>query len=188
MTSFFRDTGSFLELYHYLEEYLSQKPIKSLRIWSAGCSTGAEAYSVALICDRLRRSSEPNLTAEVIGTDLNPKAIELATQGKFTSAQLAQIPSEFLPEKLIGSTKPVELCEEVATAVRFQRHNLLGKESLGQFDLILCRNVFIYLSTQTQTQVLVNFHKALNPGGMLMLGRSEGWREKPLFRRKIRAR
>jgi len=181
MTSFFRDTESFLELYHYLEEYLSHKPIKSLRIWSAGCSTGAEAYSVALICDRLRRSSEPDLTAEVIGTDLNPKAIELATEGKFTLAQLAKIPSEFLPEKLIEATQPVDLCEEVNTAVRFQQHNLLGYEPLGQFDLILCRNVFIYLSTQTQSQVLVNFHEALNTGGILMLGRSESVGERGLY-------
>lgn len=179
VTSFFRDTSSFLALHECLHRYLASRDRSTLKIWSAGCSNGSEPYSLAMLCDRLRESDFPDLNAHIVATDISSDAIEAAQRGLFSAKQLQTIPSEYLPTGVSGfdasnaSQERTALQAYLTTPVTFAVQDLLQTSPQESFDLIVCRNLFIYLTVEAQERLLMQFHQSLNVGGLMMLGRSE---------------
>ena len=177
-TEFFRDPKQFRALERFILPQLLAKARRELRrvfIWSAGCATGEEPYSVAMVMSEL--GALP-MEVDLWATDLNLAAIEAAKQGRFSVRRVGNM----APERVERFFKPVEEGFEVHPAlreyVRFDGLNLAAPSfhemvSHGSLDLILCRNVIIYFDLPTIRGLMDRFLQALRPGGLLFLGYSE---------------
>ena len=175
-TYFFRDRAPFDLLAHQILPQLAIRRAsqRRLRIWSAGCSTGQEAYSLAMIF-----AEEPAKWAgwqiDILGTDVSQAALDRARTGTYT---------QFEVQRGLGIAQMIKWFEEspegwraaeaLRRPVRFAAHNLLEMPPHpGQFDLILCRNVLLYLAMETKTKAFDRIADALAPDGKLMLGAGE---------------
>ncbi len=168
-SEFFRDE----KVYNHLVAEIIPELIKyfpgRLVIWSAGCSIGAEPYTIAIIMDRLRVLSR----LEIHATDVDDKALLIAQKGCYNQKQLGKtlpdvVNKYFLQESDLFYVKP-----EIRQAVKFRRHNLLTDDPVSGCHMILCRNVFIYFKPETQHFLLQRFSASLKPGGFMVIGSSE---------------
>jgi chemotaxis protein methyltransferase CheR len=148
---------------------------RSLRVWSAGCSTGEEAYTIAMIM-----VEDPGLrgwAVEVVGTDISERVIELAKQGVYSERSVRSREFHELHRFLRRShSGDYEVTEGLRELVRFERMNLLDETSvlrLGPVDVIFCRNVLMYFGKATRRRAVQTFYRRLNPGGFLLLGHSD---------------
>ena len=150
----------------------------SLRIWSAGCSTGEELYSIAIALDQLNFPWH-QWDAQLIGTDISSAAVHSARQGVYSSWSFRQTPTALRQMYFQANRQAYKICDRLQQHVVFQVGNLLQDPcpSLGPgqggLDLILCRNVFIYLDHQAIGQIVQKFHGALSPQGYLLTGHTE---------------
>lgn len=150
---------------------------RALRIWSAGCATGEEAYSLALLARPLALSA--GVPAQIVATDISGRALAAARAGRYAERAVALMSRTdrercFLPRET--AKDPYEVRPELREAVEFRGHNLIADPPpfpAGQADLILCRNVTIYFSRDTTAKLARRFHTALRPGGFLLLGHAE---------------
>lgn len=174
VSEFFRNPEKFEELQReVLPELLSR--FERLRIWSAGCSSGAELSSVAIILDRLGALDR----AELIGTDIDRGILERARQGLYHDYEIKNVS----PEDLARYFEPLEASDGGAGSVRLRstlrRHltyrpqNLLEDPPITACHLILCRNVVIYFTQESKSKLYRAFFEALLPGGMLFIGGTE---------------
>lgn len=165
LSSFFRDP----EAWTALERSL---PGEGLRVWVPGCATGEECYTLAMLLD--------GRTAQVRGTDLNESALDRARAGVYSEAALAALSPVLRARHFVGHV----VCPELRKLCTFERHDVVHGELPRGLDLISCRNLFIYLKSTLQARLLLRFHQALGPGGVLFLGPSEtlGLAGGPLFR------
>jgi chemotaxis protein methyltransferase CheR len=153
-------------------------PERRLRIWSAGCSTGEEVWTLAMVLAGLLPAG---WDAQIIGTDLSGQALEVAEQGRYGPRAVAQLAREELQRWFTTDGETYEISEELRPLVRFARHNLVTEPSplrTGEHaDLIVCRNVTIYFDRATTRQAVDGFRTALASDGWLMMGPSETlWR------------
>jgi chemotaxis methyl-accepting protein methylase len=146
---------------------------RELTVWSAGCSTGEEAYTIAM----LLADVAPELAPQILGTDISPKVIAAAQQAVYSAASF-RTTSDDLRERHFEPAGPG--LWRVAPALRrtcnFVRHNLTEVDryaAFGRHDVIFCRNVLMYLSSQARLRIVEGFYDALVPGGYLLLGHSE---------------
>jgi chemotaxis protein methyltransferase CheR len=179
VTEFFRDKGTF--------ESFSQKVIRPLlqykassgggvmRIWSAGCATGQETYTIMIcVAEELKRPGTPSsMILSVTGTDISRLAIAKAKAGIYTEEEVRGVPEKLLNEYFVRNGNDYEVTDDLAKRVRFHLENLLDRPGSKFYDAIVCRNVLIYFSRQMHEIVMENLHEALRPGGYLMLGRTE---------------
>lgn len=177
VTEFFRDPQVYNSIREtVLPEIISRKSAlgrRSIRVWSAGCATGEEPYSVALAVAGALGDSERSFLVSVFGTDIDDAALAIAKKGEYPAAGIERIPEELRVRYVQVEGATFRMRPEIASRVRFRRLNLFADEPVGACDLILCRNVFIYFTREEQDRVLAKFHAALAPGGYLVLGRSE---------------
>jgi len=173
---FFRDGKPFDVLRDHVVPALLERRRhrRRLRIWSAGCSTGQEAYSIAMtLADPVPRS--PEWEVEILGTDYSTEVVVRARRGVFNHFEVQRgLPIRMLVEhfKPIGSSWQVK--DDLKKRVRFEEANLLDSFArFGTFDVIFCRNVLIYFDRQTRAEVLDRMNDALAPDGYLFLGSSE---------------
>jgi len=174
-TSFFRDLAVFRSLGAEGLDLLAQARAdkRRLRIWSAGCSTGQEAYSIALLFAAKPERWE-GWTIEILGTDVSPAAIAQAQGALYSQFEvqrglpIGDLLARFDPEGESWRIKP-----QLKAKVTFQVHNLLDPAPAGQFDIILCRNVLLYFSAERRRMVLDRLAAAIAPDGLLMLGAGE---------------
>lgn len=182
---FFRDEGQFSLLRdHILPEIIHRKLHQSqinqlpprLRIWSAGCASGEEAYSLAMLIDELI----PDLSQWeilILGTDINARILERANRGIFTDWSFRSVKPCIQQKYFRPHREGWEIRPQIRSLVKFQADNLLQTSDplseIHAFDLILCRNVFIYFGQTAIAQALKKFHKALNPNGYLLTGHTE---------------
>jgi chemotaxis protein methyltransferase CheR len=164
-SEFFRNREHFARLETDILRRMAGRP---LRIWSAGCSIGAEAYSVAIL------TLEAGLDASIWATDIDPEALERAQAGVYRGSELGEVSAE----RLARHFEPVEgdrhaVKAEVRRRVRVQRHDLLRDPFPPGWDLILCRNVVIYFTEAAQAALYRRFCAALRPGGVLFVGGTE---------------
>lgn len=171
-TSFFRQPTAFDDLYEILLDYL-QSGKDSLRVWSAGCSTGEETYSLAMLADRLVEQIGRPIRVSIYGTDLSRRALSRAREGLYTSKSVKDIPAYYLPKDLKRVGERYDIASSIKSSILFNRHDLLTYPTLSEFDLVVCRNLLIYFKADTQDELIKRFHSVLKPGGLLMLGRSE---------------
>lgn len=145
-----------------------------VRLWSAGCATGEEPYSLAMaMLDGMIRTKSPQMLLTVIGTDIDGAALDTARQGVYPARQLPQIPLTDRNRYVQVEGDTFRMRPEVAKVVRFQYLNLFDDEPIHGIDVIFCRNVFIYFNREDQERLIGCFRRALSPGGYLVLGRSE---------------
>lgn len=165
-TRFFRDS----EQFRAIDSALATLAGARLRIWVAGCSTGEEAYTLALL------ALERNREVEIVGSDINASSLGQAQRGRYPASVLEHIPRSF-HHHLVHHGLVVDISPQVSRLVRFVEHNLANpplrpQTGLG-WDMILCRNVLIYFRGSVVTTTLHRLSQVLVPGGYLMLGASE---------------
>lgn len=178
VTRFFREAHHFTHLKQKLFTPLIQKLCQGgrLRIWSAGCSSGQEPYSIALTLLSMLPDAR-SFDARILATDLNPHVIETGRQAIYPEEELEDVPAEMRRmwmEKLDDGSGRYQLDDAVRRLVTFRPLNLMGSWPMrGPFDIIFCRNVVIYFDEKTQEKIWNRFLSVLEPGGHLFIGHSE---------------
>ena len=169
VSEFFRNADKFGLLESDVIPYLL-KSNNSLNIWSAGCSIGAEPYSLAIIMKELT----PGKRHRILASDLDIEILAKAKAGIYTADEIkAMRPDRKVKYFTKNSEGKFALKPEIKNAVDFKRHNLLKDPFDTNFDLILCRNVVIYFTEEAKSELYKNFFKALRPGGILFVGGTE---------------
>ncbi len=190
VTSFFRDSASWARLQAAVLPAMVQRAAArrppALRAWVAGCSTGEEAYTLAMVLrDAVAAAGLPAGTApavQVFGSDLSDDAIAVARRGWYTDAALTSLTPEQRQRWFVRDRHGWRVNSTLRDTVLFARHDLLSDPPFSRLDLVSCRNVLIYLQAPLQQRLLPLFHYLLMPGGVLMLGASETLgRSEPLF-------
>ncbi|MBD2663803.1 signal transduction histidine kinase with CheB and CheR activity [Richelia sinica FACHB-800] len=175
VTSFFRDWEAFEALKTKVFPVLAEgrRPDSPFRIWVAGCSTGEEAYSIAICLLEFLSKQGINIPIQIFATDINEVAIEKARSGIYKPSQVADISPERLGRFFVQVEGGYQISKPVRELCVFARQNLISDPPFSRLDLITCRNVLIYLSSAVQKKVMPIFHYGLKPIGFLMLGTSE---------------
>jgi chemotaxis protein methyltransferase CheR len=180
-TAFFRDREAFALLRDEVLPALShQREGEPIRVWSAACSTGQEAYSLAILADAAHRLA-PGARVEIFASDLSERALEKAQSGLYTQFEVQRgLPIRLLLQHFDKDGEAWALSPRIRQRVRWKRVNLLGDlAELGEFDLILARNIVTGLDAAARGRVLENLAGALAPEGVLMLGAQETATEAP---------
>lgn len=169
VSEFFRNPDKFSKIEKEIIPYLLKRSPK-LNIWSAGCSIGAEPYSLSIIMKELT----PNVRHRILATDLDIDILAKARKGVYTDSELkAMQPDRKAKYFTKGADGTYAVKPEIKSVVEFKRHNLLKDRFENGFDLILCRNVVIYFTEEAKEQLYSNFCKSLKPGGILFVGATE---------------
>jgi len=185
VTTFFRDRDLFEQLQRSVLPQLFKADAESIRVWVAGCATGEEAYSIAILLLEEAAKHQLRPTIQVFGSDIDARALATAREGRYPTAIETDVSEErlrrFFTRESDSDTYRVR--QEVRDIVLFAAHDMAKDPPFSHVDLITCRNVLIYLERELQEQVCVTFHYALKPQGYLMLGASESADQPPgLFR------
>ena len=177
VTRFFRDPASWsLLAEHRLPQLLAAYPTGSaLRAWVAGCSTGEEAYSLAIIFREAqqRMGSSGRHSLQIFATDLDPDAIDQARRGIYPAHIAADVSAERLKRFFVRNGSGYRISKEIREMVVFAPHNVLMDPPFTKLDILSCRNLLIYLGRELQKKLLPLFHYCLKPDGILMLGSVE---------------
>ncbi|MEQ1588659.1 MAG: chemotaxis protein CheB, partial [Cyclobacteriaceae bacterium] len=175
VTSFFRDTDT----YKYLKTTLlpkllkEKKPGETLRIWVPACSTGEEAFSIAMMLIEIQDSKFSNIPVQIFASDLSAKAVRKARIGLYSKHELESVSPRRIQRFFSKSDGDYRIDKAVRNICVFAPHNILLDPPFSRLDFISCRNLFIYLDTPAQKRALATFHYALHDNGYLMLGKSE---------------
>jgi len=174
VTYFFRDPLFFKALVDdVFPSIISRNPVEGIRIWVAGCSTGEEAYSIAICLTEFLETRGYILPIRIFASDLDDHAIEKARTGLYPLSALQGVSEKYLSlyfNKLDGH---YQIIKSVRERCIFTQHNLLSDPPFSGVDLISCQNVMIYLEAKPQEKILQTFHYALKTTGYLFLGKSE---------------
>lgn len=174
VTSFFRDPEGFAVLEQTLRASLSARPTdRPVRIWIPGCSTGEEAYSVAIAVRESLDETHSELPIQVFGTDLSVDVIDIARSGLYPDGIALDVGKQRLERWFSRENGGYRIRKEIREMVVLAPHDLIRDPPFTRMDLIVCRNVLIYLSAALQKRVLPLFHYSLSPDGILFLGPSE---------------
>jgi len=176
VTSFFRDPEALEELRQkaiapLLRAKQSDEPV---RIWIAGCATGEEAYTLAILLREEVTAAGKNNAVQVFATDIDAEALELARQGFYPESIEQDVAPERLKRFFLRRDNGYQVRESLRKSVVFALHNLITDPPFSKMDLVSCRNLLIYLNVEAQSKIMPLFNFALNPGGYLFLGKSEG--------------
>jgi two-component system CheB/CheR fusion protein len=175
VTSFFRDPAAFEALEHnvFAELLRRKSDDETIRIWIPGCSTGEEAYSLAIgVCECLDREKR-RVDVKVFASDLSPQAIETARAGFYTESDLQRLAPERLSRYFERVDGGYRICKRIRDLCVFVAHDLTRDPPFAKLDLISCRNVLIYFDGELQRRLLPMLHHCLNKPGYLFLGGSE---------------
>lgn len=175
VTKFFRDTEAFEILARHLNEQIQQlHEGDEFRVWVAGCATGEEAYSIAMLCHEAFEFANKPACFKIFATDIHGGSLETASRGAYTQDSM----------EFVGMDRQQKFFDQedsdrfqVSTVLRrhlvFARHNVVQDPPFTKMDLVTCRNLLIYLQTEAQAQAISSFHFALKRGGIMMMGASE---------------
>jgi len=175
VTAFFRDADAFDTLQHkVLPELFANRPNdEQVRIWVAGCATGQEAYSMAMLCLEHRATLEDPPDVQIFATDIDERALQIARQGIYPAGIVEELSEARLKRFFIKRGSRFHVTKEVRERVLFSAHNLISDPPFSRQDLVSCRNLLIYLGPHLQKKLIPLFHYALRPSGYLFLGPSE---------------
>ncbi len=176
VSEFFRDPAQFRILQEEMLPALLHNNLK-LNIWSAGCSNGAEAYSVAILLDRL----SPYREHRILATDIDKTILkQAAAGGPYKAADIRHVPPALLEKYFTGTNDNIQVLDRIRRKVIFQVHDLTRDPFEYNFDLIICRNVVIYFSNETKKKLRIGFFNALKKNGILFIGATETMLDKDL--------
>ena len=174
VTSFFRDTEAFAGLEAVVTRILAGKqPGEDIRIWVAGCATGEEAYSLAILFAEHLGAAFDQYRIQIFATDIDLEAMARARRGIFAAPSLAHMDRNRIKAHFTGHGDRYEINKNLRDVVIFARQDLVQDPPFLRLDLVTCRNVLIYFQSELQSRLLSIFHYALNPGGYMFLGKSE---------------
>lgn len=184
VTSFFRDPEAWEVLANALAPRLAEQPERPvLRAWVAACSTGEEAYTLAMVLSELVEASGRPLDVQIFATDLDPIAIDVARAGWYPAAIEQHVAADRLERFFVREGGGYRVRSSLRDMLVFATQNVIGDPPFSKLDLLCCRNLLIYLDGWLQERLLPLFHYALLPGGLLFLGPSETIGDRhPVFR------
>jgi len=176
VTKLFRNWEAYRAVATHVVPALWSAPLSTIRVWSAGCSSGHEPYSLAVLfhrhADQARELSRLS-RVDVLGTDIDRRSLAAARHGQFSEPDFSETPAD-LRERYFSPTSPFAVSPSVRSMVRFEKRDLLAEPAPGgPLHMIACRNVLIYFDRDTQARLFELFHDALAPGGFLLLGKVE---------------
>jgi len=175
VTKFFRDHEAFARLEREVLPHVVEQvpPDEELRIWVAGCGTGEEAYSLAILLDEQLPAARRRDNIKIFATDVHRASLEFASAGLYDEASLSEVTPARLQRYFVRRGKAFQVSPELRRMIVFAPHNLIKDAPFTKLNLISCRNLLIYLQPIAQKKVLSLFHFALKTGGVLFLGPSE---------------
>jgi two-component system, chemotaxis family, CheB/CheR fusion protein len=175
VTSFFRDPPAWE---HLRAEVLPQLAAgrtadEPLRIWSAGCASGEEAYTLAMVAAEVLGAEAVRERVKIYATDVDEEALNLARQARYEAKRVDGVPGELLERYFERHGDGYVFSKDLRRSVIFGRHDLIQDAPISRIDLLVCRNTLMYLNSETQARVLARFSFALREGGCLLLGKAE---------------
>jgi len=175
VTSFFRDTSTYELLEHQgLPQLLDEKPDGyTVRAWVPACSTGEEAYSLAMLLQEYRTQRKRRFTLQIFATDIDGEAIDKARHGLYPEGIANQVNPERLRQFFVREESHYRVRGDLRDCITFATHNLLKDAPFTKVDVLSCRNFLIYMRPETQQGLMSMFHYALKPKGLLILGTAE---------------
>ncbi len=176
VTYFFRDPEAFSAIYaKVIPEIaaLKEKENQEIRIWVAGCSTGEEAYTLAMLLKRYQMTKGIDADVRIFATDLDKEAVQYASQGVYPVNTAKQIPKEYAERFFVRKGDSYQIHKDIRKMIVFAPHNIISDPPFVNIDLITCRNMMIYFQPEIQRKVLSLFHYSLRSQGYLFLGASE---------------
>jgi len=175
VTNFFRDKRAFdaLEKEVIPKLFEGKGADDTVRVWVAGCSTGEEAYSIAILLREHMPKGHNAPKLQIFASDIDEEALQVARTGRFSSAIARDVPAKWLERYFVREDGTYRIASELREICLFSAHNLLHDAPFSKLDLVCCRNLLIYLTPELQSRLVPLFHYALNDGGYLFLGTSE---------------
>ena len=175
VTAFFREP----QAWEYITSEIiplivANKPIsKPIRVWSAGCASGQETYTIAMLLAEALGIEEYAGRVKVFATDVDADALNQSRHASYTDKEVQGIPHDLLDKYFDQVNGRYIVQKDLRRCVIFGRHDLVQDAPIGRIDLLLCRNTLMYFNTETQSKILDRFHFALNDSGFLFLGKAE---------------
>lgn len=175
VTSFFRDPLAFEVLRSdVIPDLITKKKHgDQFKIWVAACSTGEEAYSLAILIHEYMTRTHKDLNVKIFATDMDQRGIDVAAKGVYPNFSESDIPSDVLGRYFKREGSSLVIDREIRKMVIFAQHNIIKDPPFGQMDMVSCRNMLIYMRPELQKKVMETFHFSLKVGGYLFLGSSE---------------
>lgn len=184
VTNFFRDK----EVYEYLEKevipglFANKDADQQVRVWSVGCATGEEAYSITMLLLEAAKNKFPTPSIQVFASDLHERSLGMAREGFYPGDVEVDVDEQRLRQFFHKEDGGYRIKKEVREHVIFTPHNLLSDPPFSKLDLVICRNLLIYLKRNVQKDVFDLFHYSLNKDGILALGTSEAVESSALYK------
>jgi two-component system CheB/CheR fusion protein len=175
VTAFFRDVDAWDFLRdEVLPDVMAAKvPTAPLRVWSAGCASGEEAYTLAMVLAEMLGVAEFRDRVKIYATDVDEEALAQARHGSYSAREVRGIPPELLEKYFEASAGRYVFRKDLRRSVIFGRNDLVQDAPISRIDLLLCRNTLMYFNAETQARILARFHFALARSGVLFLGKAE---------------
>ena len=174
VTNFFRDPEAMQELEEkWLPELLQRSRNREIRFWVTGCSTGEEAYTIAILAKEVMEKLSLSRDVKIFATDIDKDAVVSASTGIYPESIIGDLPSKIVAKYFYHKEEKLQIIRHIREMVVFAQHNVIKDPPFTNIDLISCRNLLIYLQPILQQKVFEMFNFSLNPGGLLFLGTSE---------------
>ncbi len=178
VSSFFRDKPVWDKLKRdvfpaLIKKKLKEHGVKKIRIWSAGCSHGEEAYSLAIMLYELLEKAPEKIKLEIYGSDIDKECLKQAKLGQYDKDSVKGLSPFLLRHYFIPINDKYQVVPHVKELVQFKERNLIHDPSFPDIDMVTCRNVFIYFNRSLQEYLIMKYHKALVEGGYFVMGTSE---------------
>ncbi len=174
VTKFFRDKGAFEAFADQIKVIIDQKINgDTLKIWVCACSTGQEAYTIAVIANDIIEKSGKKIEIKIFATDIDEKSIEIASRNQYPSSINKEIPSKYFKKYFAQDGQFYGVIPSIRKQVVFAKHDVIKSPPFIKNDMVTCRNMLIYVNSVLQEKILSIFHFSLVSGGYLMLGSSE---------------
>ncbi len=173
VTNFFRDPEAYEALRRHLREVLISSPKNEIRIWVAGCSSGEEAYSIAILVSDILEREGIRKSFKIFATDIDRDALMNASNGIYPESIIADVPTDYLHRYFKAIEENYQINRNIREQIVFANHNIIKDPPFTNLDLITCRNLLIYLQPGPQKKIFDHFNFSLNANGLLFWGSSE---------------
>ncbi len=173
VTQFFRDKEAFDSIQNKVLPELFKDNKKHIRVWTTGCSTGEEAYSIAIMLFEAAEKYNFKGDLKLFASDIDRKSIDVASRGFYPESIVADVDAKLLAKYFVKTDNGYQIEKEIRNIIVFTAHNVLKDPPFSKLDMVVCRNLFIYLKPDIQASLLHRFYYSLNNDGFLFMGSSE---------------
>jgi len=173
VSAFFRDKKTWEALNDLVLSQLVEQKKETIRIWCVGCASGEEPYTVAILLAELLGSHHMKEKVKIYATDLDEEVLQIARQASYQLKDVKALSPDWLKKYFVAHGNQYTVCRDLRKVVIFGEHNVISDPPISKIDLLICRNLLIYLNNDTQKKVLKRLHYSLNEPGYLFLGKAE---------------